>query len=129
MTNIFFMDACAMIALLAGEPGAERVKEMIQNAINGNIMLKINQINLLETYYHLVSVYNQNDANRVMEKIKEFPIEVIIGLSDEVFKEAGKIKSKYKIPLGDSIAIAECIVGNGTLVTSDHTDLEKIEEK
>jgi hypothetical protein len=31
--------------------------------------------------------------------------------------------------LGDSIAVAECIIGKGILVTSDHSDLEIIEKK
>jgi predicted nucleic acid-binding protein len=45
-----------------------------------------------------------------------------------VFDEAGRIKSKHKIPLGDAIAAAECIICEGILVTSDHNDFEKIEE-
>jgi predicted nucleic acid-binding protein len=122
------LDACALIALLAGEPGAESVKKIIQDAIDGKITVKINQINLLAVYYHVCGVYNQNEANTVIEKIKEFPIEIIIGLKEAVFNEAGRIKSKHKIPLGDSIAVAECIIGNATLVTSDHNDLEKIEK-
>jgi predicted nucleic acid-binding protein len=93
----------------------------------GKLHLKINQINLLEVYYHVINVYNQNEANKVLKKIKEFPIEIIIGLNDSVFNETGKIKSKYKIPLGDSIAVAECIIGKGILVTSDHSDFEKVE--
>ena len=128
MNNVFFMDACALIALLAGEPGAEKVRDIIQDAIDGKATIKINQINLLEVYYHVINVYNQNEADKMLEKIKEFPIEVIIGLNDDIFKEAGRIKSKHKIPLGDSIAVAECIIGEGSLVTSDHTDLEKIEK-
>jgi predicted nucleic acid-binding protein len=114
---------------LAGEPGAENVKKIIQDAVDGNITLKINQVNLLEVYYKICNVYNQDEANRAMRKLKEFPIEIIIGLKEDVFNEAGKIKSKYKIPLGDSIAVAECIIGNGILVTSDHHDLEKIVKK
>ena len=47
-------------------------------------------------------------------------------MSDVKFKEAGRIKSVYKIHLGDSIAVAECIVENGILITSDHNDFEKI---
>jgi predicted nucleic acid-binding protein len=114
---------------LAGEHGAEKVKKIIQDAIDGNITVKINQINLLEVYYKVCSVYNQDKANKTMKKLKEFPIEIIVGLEEDVFNEAGRIKSKYKIPLGDSIAIAECIIGKGILVTSDHNDLEKIEKK
>jgi len=129
LSNIYILDACALIALLAGEHGAENVKKIIQDAVDGKITIKINQINLLEVYYKICNVYNQDEANKTMIKIREFPIEIIIGLKEDVFNEAGKIKSKYKIPLGDSIAVAECIIGNGILVTSDHNDFEKIEKK
>jgi len=129
LSNIYILDACALIALLAGEHGAENVKKIIQEAIDGKINIKINQINLLEVYYKVCNVYDQNEANKTMIKIREFPLEIIIGLKDDVFNEAGRIKSKYKIPLGDSIAVAECIIGNGILVTSDHNDFEKIEKK
>ena len=129
MSETFILDACALIALLAGEPGAENVRKIIQDAVDGKISLKINQINLLEVYYKICNVYNQNEANRTIKKIKEFPIEIIVGLKDDVFNEAGRIKSKYKIPLGDSIAVAECITGKGILVTSDHHDFGKIEKK
>jgi len=129
LSDTFILDACALIALLAGEPGAETVKKIIQNAINGDITVKINQINLLEVYYKICNIYNQDEANKTIRKIKEFPIEIIIGLKEKVFNEAGRIKSKYKIPLGDSIAVAECIISKGILVTSDHNDFEKIENK
>jgi predicted nucleic acid-binding protein len=122
------LDACALIALLAGEPGGDNVKKIIQDAVDGNAYVKINQINLLEVYYHLCSVYDQAGADKALKKIKEFPIEIIIGLKEEVFREAGRIKSKYKIPLGDTILVAECIIGKWILVTSDHTDIERIEE-
>jgi len=129
LNGIFILDACALIALLAGEIGAEKVKNIIQDAIDNKIGLKINQINLLEVYYHIINTYDQENANKALEKIYEFPIEVIVGLSDDVFKEAGRIKSKYKIPLGDSIVSAECIINNWTLVTSDYADFGKIEIK
>jgi predicted nucleic acid-binding protein len=121
------LDACALIALLAGEQGAEKVRDIIQDAIDGKVTVKINQINLLEVYYHIINTYNQNKANEMLETIKKFPIEVIVGLDENTFNEAGRIKSKYKIPLGDSIVVAESIVRKGTLVTSDHSDMEKIE--
>jgi predicted nucleic acid-binding protein len=129
LNEIFILDACALIALLAGESGAENVKKIIQAAVDGNITVKINQINLLEVYYKICNVYNQDLAKGTIKKLKEFPIEIIVGLKEEVFYEAGRIKSKYKIPLGDSIAVAECIISKGILVTSDHNDIEKIEKK
>jgi len=125
---LFILDACALIALLAGEKGAEKVRDIIQDAIDEKVTVKINQINLLEVYYHIINIYDQNKADEMLKTIGKFPIEVIIGLEDSTFNEAGRIKSKYKIPLGDSIVVAECIIKKGTLVTSDHTDLGKLED-
>ena len=127
MNNLFILDACALIALLAGEQGAEKVRDIIQDAIDEKATVKINQINLLEVYYHIINIYDQNEANEMLNIIRKFPIEVIIGLEDSTFNEAGRIKSKYKIPLGDSIVVAECVIRKGILVTSDHSDLEKME--
>ena len=70
MNDTFILDACALIALLAGEPGAENVKKIIQDAVDGDITVKINQINLLEVYYKVCNVYNQDEANRTMKKNK-----------------------------------------------------------
>ena len=128
MSNVFFLDACAIIALLAGEKGGENVKQIIQEALDEKIVLKMNQINLLEAYYHICKIYNQEEANKVINKLKEFPIEIVTGLSEKAFNEAGRIKSKYKIPLRDSIIAAECIINNSTLATSDHNDFEQLEE-
>jgi PIN domain nuclease of toxin-antitoxin system len=56
LIDIFVLDACALIALLAGEPGAENVKKIIQDAIDGKIIVKINQINLLEVYLYVAYI-------------------------------------------------------------------------
>ena len=129
MKTIFILDACALIAWISGETGAAKINDVILNAIARNITLKINQVNLFEVYYHAIKVYGIDGANKILEETKEYPIEIIVGLSNDVFEEAGRIKSKYKIPLGDSIAAAECIVSKGILVTSDHKDFEKIENE
>ena len=76
-----------------------------------------------------IIIYDQNNANQAINKIKKFPIEIIKGLNDNVFNEAGRIKSKYKIPLGDSIVVAECITNKGILITSDYKDLARFEKE
>jgi hypothetical protein len=37
------------------------------------------------------------------------------------------LKSKYKLSLADSIALAETIINKGSLVTADHHEIEPIE--
>ena len=129
MSKLYILDACSLIAVLADEDGSENVTSLIQDAINKKNILKMNQINLLEVYYYLCRKYNQDEANKAINKLKEFPIEIIIGMKEAVFNEAGRIKPRYKIPLGDSIAVAECIINNGILVTSDHDDFAIFEKE
>ena len=63
MSKLYILDACSLIAVLADEDGSENVTSLIQDAINKKIILKMNQINLLEVYYYLCRKYNQDEAN------------------------------------------------------------------
>jgi len=85
--NLYVLDACALLAVLAKEKGAD---------------------NLLNT-------------------MKQMPVTINDILTDDILKEAGRLKSKYKLSLADSIAIAETIVKKGSLVTADHHEIEPIE--
>ena len=125
---MYIFDSCALIALLAGESGAEKVMDILQDAVDEKVTVKISHVNLLEVCYHVFRIYGQEEARRSLKKLREFPIEIITGMTDEVFDEAVRIKALYKIPLGDSILVAESIVKKGIIVTSDHGDLEKMEK-
>jgi predicted nucleic acid-binding protein len=122
----FVLDACALIAFFTKEPGADKILNLINEADNGNITLIMNQINLLEVYCYMMKAYGQAKANKMLKDVELSPIDVIIGLSDDVLKEAGRMRVTYKLPQGDSIAAAECIAWNGTLVTSDRKDFEML---
>ena len=83
---------------------------------------------MLEVYYHVIKAYNVREADEMLETVNELPIEIIPELSDGVFKKAGYLKGRYKISLADAIALAESIIRNGSLVTSDHHEFETVEK-
>jgi predicted nucleic acid-binding protein len=60
--------------------------------------------------------------------MKQMPVIMNSVLTDDLLKEAGRVKAKYKISIADSVAIAETIVNKGTLVTSDHHEIEPVEK-
>jgi predicted nucleic acid-binding protein len=128
LSKVFILDACALIASLADEPGAENIRKIIQDAIDGKVTVKMHQINLFEVYYDVYKTYNEKEANKALDKIRKFPIEIITEITDNVFKTAGSLKARYKISLADSIALGESIVENASLVTSDHHEFEPIEK-
>jgi predicted nucleic acid-binding protein len=125
--NLFILDACALIAVLAIEKGADVIRGLFQKTIDHQTILMMNKINFLEVYYKIFKTYGQNEANNLFETMKQMPIMIKETLTDDVFKESGRLKSKYKMSLADSIAIAETIISKGTLVTSDHHEIEPVE--
>jgi PIN domain nuclease of toxin-antitoxin system len=126
--SFLILDACALIAYFGKEDGAETVKNILRDAIaDGDTKVFINKINLLEVYYDVIKAYDEQEADKMVETVKKMPIKIIAELSDDVFKKAGQLKAKYKISIADSIAIAETIINKGSLITSDHHEIEPVE--
>jgi predicted nucleic acid-binding protein len=122
------MDACAMIALLKNEKGADIVSSVYKNAKDGNAKIIMNRINLLEVYYGFYHADGKDYADKILSGIMQSVIS-ITEFDDVLFPIAGRLKASYKISLADSIALAQAIVINGELITSDHHEFDVIENK
>jgi predicted nucleic acid-binding protein len=124
----YVLDACALIALLTGEDGAQTVRAILNEACVGEMKIRMNKLNLLEVYYDAYRSYGKKVADETLDKIKKLPIAIVSEISDAVFAEAGRLKVSYKISLADSIALAETFVSGGILVTSDHHEFDVIDQ-
>ena len=123
----YVLDACAMLAVLSNEPGADVVEDIYERAESGDAVLAMNKINLLEVYYDLIRAYGKDRAVEVLTEIKNLPILVYHEITDEIFLEAGRLKASNKISLADSIALAQTIALGGKLVTCDHHEFDSID--
>jgi predicted nucleic acid-binding protein len=128
MSDLYVMDACALIASIAGEDGAGNVHKVLNDAFGGKIGIIMNKINVLEVYYDIYKVCGQENALKFLNDIKSIPIEINSEITDELLKEAGKLKVTYKISLADSIVLAEAKINNATLITADHHEFNIIEK-
>ncbi|HPJ38827.1 MAG TPA: PIN domain-containing protein [Spirochaetota bacterium] len=125
----YVLDACALIAFFYDEEGADSVESLLNRSEEGSIGLYLHKINLLEIYYNFRREYDRKTLTTIMEQIGNLPIIVVDGLSDEVFVEAGRLKSEYRVSLADSIALAEAHARNAFLVTADHHELDIIDDR
>jgi PIN domain nuclease of toxin-antitoxin system len=123
------MDACALIAFLRDEQGAEAVTAVLKYAKQGKAEICMNSINLLEVYYDIYRNLGKAKADEELLMIKELPIMIQSELTDRVFNEAGRFKASYRISLADSIALAETTVSGGGLLTADHHEFDVIEKQ
>jgi predicted nucleic acid-binding protein len=129
MNEVFVLDACAVIALLEGEKGADVIVDVYDKAYKGVASIVISKINLLEVYYDFYrrSHLGKEYANKVLYQFRQHPTIRIVDISDAVFVEAGRLKANYKISLADSIAAAQTLVSCGTLLTADY-EFKTLEE-
>ncbi len=126
MKKIFTFDACALIAFLNDEEGADLVEKLLCEASVQGVGLLINKVNVLEIYYGVYRDDGFEEAKNVLAKIENLPIKIIDTLTDEVFYEAGKLKATNRIALADAIAIAEANVRDIELVTCDHHEFDEL---
>ena len=129
MSNVYVLDACALIAVLTNEPGADVVKNLLQKAVNSEIKVSMHKVNFLEVYYHTYKLYGEPSALNLLEYINMSPIEMDAEITDDVLIDAGRLKSLYKISLADSVGLAKAKASGGYFVTADHHEMDILEER
>jgi PIN domain nuclease of toxin-antitoxin system len=107
MAEKHLLDACALIAYLNDEEGAEKVEELLWQSDQRSGSLLMHEVNLLEVYYGVYRDEDEKLAEETYEKVINLPIRIIRGLRKNAFREAGRLKAIYKVSLADSIALAE----------------------
>jgi len=126
----YILDACAMVALINREDGAETVDKLFHQAVNGEINLYMSIINLLEVNYGFIGDIGISKTQEILKAIDETPLLVINTISQQAYNEAARIKGTHrKLSLADSVGIATAAELDGFFVTSDHHELDIIASK
>jgi len=128
MVQKYVLDACALVAFVKMEVGFDVVREIIEKANTEQVAVYMNKINLFEVFYGIRRVEGLPKAEIVYNAICKLPINIIDNISDEVFLEASRVKSTYKMSLADSIALGEASTMDASLITSDHHEFDIIEK-
>ena len=123
---ICVLDACAMIALLKGEPGESVVWEHLNNPQNA---CHAHAINLCEVYYDVFRDAGEGTAQQAIQDLKKLGINERRDLDEAFWQEAGALKARHaRVSLADCCAIALTRRVGGTLMTSDHREMERLRE-
>jgi PIN domain nuclease of toxin-antitoxin system len=122
--NKFVLDACAVLALLKKEQGADIVKNVVEN----DRETFLHSVTFLEVYYNLAKEFGINNADLFFELILQTGIKIIYEITENTIKNAGYFKSKYKISLGNSFVLATAKLYNAKIVSSDHHEFDIIED-
>jgi predicted nucleic acid-binding protein len=115
----YVLDACAVIALLNDEGGADTVAGLITRAGVGTDRLFMNGIQALEVYYDRIYIKGREYADTVLESLYASPIIILSDVSRDIIQEAGRFKTSYSLSLGDTFAAASAKKLSATLITRD----------
>ena len=122
----YIFDACALLAFLNDEENADKIEELLNRSVVGEVSISISIINLLEVYYSELREKGAEIAQVVLEMVQYYAIHIVNTVSEQVFHEAARMKVAYKMALGDCIGLATAIELSGQFVTSDHNELDPV---
>lgn len=112
------LDSWAVMAYLEDEPAAERVADIIADAVEEGTPLEMTVVNLGEVWYIIAREASEEEAERSIVDLKRLGIK-IVDADWPLTREAAGFKSKHKMSYADSFAAALAKQRKAHLVTGD----------
>ena len=112
------LDAWAVMVWLKGQqPGADRMRRLLEIADRGECRLSMSVVNLGEVFHLCVKARNMEYGRRVLETLH--PRVMTISAHDELVMLAATLKARHAISYADGFAAATAMLQDAPLVTGD----------
>ena len=121
----YVLDSFAVLSFFQAESGSARVKEILEEALNGNIVARLSSINLGEIFYISARGLGENKAEKILKDIGRLPVK-IEGATDKRIMAAARLKAHYPISYADAFAVSLAMEFGASIVTGD-PEFKKIE--
>jgi predicted nucleic acid-binding protein len=115
----YVLDACAMLAYLAGEPGADAIDALLRD---GEAECSAHAINLCEVYYDLFRSRGELVARAAVNDLTALGILERSDMDPVLWRAAGHIKARGRISLADAFCAALANRLDAEVVTSDRRE-------
>ena len=126
----YLLDACALLAFLKDEEGADRVREILDQAERGEAAVCMNAVNLIEVYYDRIRALGSDRSRDIIQEIyNAFPLSIIETIDSAIVHEAARLKAMGKMSFADTILVATALCTSAAIVTCDHVELEPVERQ
>jgi len=117
-TPRYVLDSYALIAYLEDEPGAARVKAILEQAEKKQAEVFLCIINYGEVVYITEREQSLTDAQAVIAALDQLPFTVIEGDRTLTF-EAAHVKAKHSVSYADAFVAAVAKTKQAIVVTGD----------
>jgi len=124
---IYVLDACAMIAYLRSEPGANAVETaLIEAILDPATECFAHAVNLCEVYYDFYRAGGEPAASGALTDLQDVGVIERNDFDQTFWQDAGRLKAQGKVSLADCFALVLTNSVGGALLTSDHHELDRI---
>lgn len=121
------LDASAIMTFSANLPGAEKVEQLIQLALDGKRELLMCVVNWGEVYYSVWRDRGPGFARHILAQMAQLPIHLIPADVD-LARDAAEFKANFNLPYVNGFAAALAVTRKASLATSDK-DFASLEKK
>ena len=121
------LDSSALMTFFENRPGAGKVEELLQLAIDGKRELLMSVVNWGEVYHSVWRAKGPGVALKVLADIAQLPIE-LVDADYNLAKLAAEFRAQHKLPYVDGFAAALASNRKASLLTSD-SDFSHVEKK
>jgi predicted nucleic acid-binding protein len=121
------LDASAVMTFSVDRPGAEKVEQLLQLAVDGKRELLMCVVNWGEAYYSVWRDQGPGFARHFLEQFAQLPIH-LVPADVELARHAAEFKASFNLPYVDGFAAALALHRKAALATSDR-DFSSIAKK
>jgi uncharacterized protein len=112
------LDASALMTFFEGRAGADKVEEILAEAVERKHALLMSVVNWGEVYYSIWRAHGEKSARETVKEIAQLPIE-IVDADMELAGLAAKLKAEHNLPYADCFAASLAQNHKASLVTAD----------
>jgi len=120
----FVLDASAAIDYAQGGSGANKMEQLLADAVHQQLGLYISVLHLAEVFYLTWQKTGEQRAREIIASFSRLPVQIIDVSLPQALK-AAELKARHRIPFVDCVAAALTLQQHATLVTADR-DFEKL---
>ena len=114
----YVLDASALFAFLQKKPGANKVNDLLKDAVHGRAAIFMSAVNYGEVYGGILREHGPERARATLSAVHPLPIGFVEATPQRAF-HAAEVKAKYKLCYLDSFVAALAVEKKAMLVTSD----------